>query len=196
MPLNPTINDVDPMHELSVLTGRECVMAKLARKIAWGKDAIFHGTRYAKETLRTGKLIPPDWGDRAICLTRSPETAAYFALVLGREVDQWSGAILVLNRGSLCQRYRLEPHRYDGDEEDDKDEREERIFGRPICFRRHLIGVVREADVTKVLGPPKYKYTPPDFLIGRTLIGRPLTGRNVKRGRDSFGKVETRCEKK
>jgi hypothetical protein len=26
-------------------------------------EAIFHGTRYANETLRSGKLIPPDWGD-------------------------------------------------------------------------------------------------------------------------------------
>jgi hypothetical protein len=103
----------DPMHEMSLLTDRELVMAKLARKLAWGRDAIFHGTRYANETLRTGKLIPPDWGDRAICITRSPETAAYFALMLGREVDHWSGAILVLSRASLCQRYRLEPHRYD-----------------------------------------------------------------------------------
>ena len=153
----------DPMRELSALTDRERTLARLARKVAWGKDAIFHGTRYANETLRSGKLIPPEWGDRAICLTRSPETAAYFALMLGKEVDQWSGAVLVLNRASLCQRYRLEPYRYD-DEEDDKDEREERIFGRTICFRRHLIGVVREADVTRVLGTLRFKYTPPDFF--------------------------------
>jgi hypothetical protein len=152
-----------PMHEISLLTDRERVMARLARKLAWGREAIFHGTRYANETLRSGRLIPPDWGDRAICLTRSPETAAYFALMLGKEVDQWSGAVLVLNRGSLSQRYRLEPCRYE-DDEDDRDEREERIFGRTICFRRHLIGVVREADVTKVLGPPKYQYAPTEYF--------------------------------
>jgi len=137
-------------------------MARLARKHAWGKDAIFHGTRYANETLRSGKLISPDSGCCAICLTRSPETAAYFALMVGKEVDQWSGAVLVLNRGSLRQRYRLEPFRYE-DDDDGKDEREERIYGRVISFRRHLIGVVREADVARVLGPPKHKYTPPDF---------------------------------
>src|SRR4051794_19959909 len=98
----------NPMRELSLLTHRERLMARLARRLAWGKDAIFHGTHYANETLRSGKLIPPDFGCCAICLTRSPETAAYFALMIGKEVDRWSGAVLVLNRGSLCQRYRLE----------------------------------------------------------------------------------------
>jgi hypothetical protein len=83
------------MREIPHLTDRKHAMARLARKLAWGKDAIFHGTRYANETLRSGK----------------------------------SGAVLVLNRRSLCQRYRLEPYRYD-DDEDDRDEREERIYGR------------------------------------------------------------------
>jgi hypothetical protein len=118
------------------------------------------------DTLRSGKLIPPDWGDRAICLTRSPETAAYFALMVGPEIDQWSGAVLVLNRGSLGQRYRLEPCQY----MDDRDEREERIYDRAICFRRHLIGVVREADVAKILGPPKQA----ELKVGRAPVPRQL----------------------
>lgn len=139
-------------------------MARLARKIAWGKDAIFHGTRYACETLQSGELVPPEWGARAICLTRSPETAAYFALMRGREVDQWSGAILILDRGSLRQRYRVEAYRYE-DDDDGKDEREERIYARTVLFRRHLIGVVRDADVSKVLGPPPCRYNPPDYFM-------------------------------
>jgi hypothetical protein len=178
------------MREIGYLTDRELVMARLARKHAWGKDAIFHGTRYANETLRSGKLISPDSGCCAICLTRSPETAAYFALMVGKEVDQWSGAVLVLNRGSLRQRYRLEPFRYE-DDDDGKDEREERIYGRVISFRRHLIGVVREADVARVLGPPKHKYTPPDFYdwseADRASFNREEweTGdRHVREGRD------------
>ena len=47
-----------------------------------------YGTRYARETLSSGKLVVPEWGEPAICLTRSPETAAYFALTVGQEVDQ------------------------------------------------------------------------------------------------------------
>ncbi len=54
------------MQEIGYFTDKELVMARLARKLAWGRDAIFHGTRYANETLRSGKLIPPDFGCCAI----------------------------------------------------------------------------------------------------------------------------------
>jgi hypothetical protein len=50
---------------------------------------------------------------------------------------------------------RLEPWRYG---EDWDDEQEEAIWGRTVSFRRHLLGVVREADLIKVLGPPKQTY--------------------------------------
>jgi hypothetical protein len=76
---------------------------------------------------------------------------------MGREVDQWSPAVLVLDRNSLIQAYRLEPCRYD--EMLEADEREE-VCGRTINFRRHLLGIVREADVSKILGPPKLKFFP------------------------------------
>jgi hypothetical protein len=54
--------------EISGLTDRACVMAKLARQIGRGRDAIFHGTRRADESLRAGKLICPDRGD---CISQS-----------------------------------------------------------------------------------------------------------------------------
>ncbi len=63
--------------------------------------------------------------------------------------------MLVLNRNSLVQTYRLEPWRCG---EDWDDEQEEVIWGRTVSFRRHLLGVVREADLTKVLGAPKQTY--------------------------------------
>jgi hypothetical protein len=139
------------------LTDRERVLAKLARQIGRGCDAIFYGTRHADQNLRTGKLICPDWGDCAIFFSRSPETAAYFAYLKGDDPDRESRAVFVLNRSSLIQSFRLEPFRDDffGD---NRDEREERIVGRNISFRKHLIGVVQDADVTKVLGP-----LPPDY---------------------------------
>jgi hypothetical protein len=63
----------------------------------------------------------------------------------------------VLNRNSLSKNIRFEPVFEDlfGDL---RDEREERIIGRDISFRRHLIGVIRETDVDKILGP-----LPPDY---------------------------------
>ena len=131
-------------------TDRERVMGKLAREIGRGHDPIYHGTRAPLEVLRSGKLKPD--GTSKVSLSRSPEVAAHFALLLGDGIVRWSPAVLILNRSSLVQTYRLDPWRYD---EDWDDEQEEVIWGRIVSFRRHLLGVVREADVTKVLGAPK-----------------------------------------
>jgi hypothetical protein len=40
-------------------------MARLARKIGRGHDAIYHGTRHLPLVLRAGKLLPSDFGDTA-----------------------------------------------------------------------------------------------------------------------------------
>ena len=80
----------------------------------------------------------------------------------GGERDQFCGGILVLNRASLVQNYRLEPSRY---AEDWKyDEREESVWGRSINIRRHLLGVVRQADVDAILGPPRHRFFPNGFF--------------------------------
>ena len=82
-------------------------MARLARKIGRGNDAIYHGSRHLPLVLRSGKLLPSGLGDAAVYFTRSPEVASYWANMLGREQDQFCGGILVLNRASLVQSYRL-----------------------------------------------------------------------------------------
>jgi len=137
-------------------TDREIVMARLARKIGRGHDAIFHGTRHLPLVLRVGKLRPAASGDPAIFFTRSPEVAAYWAAMLEGERDQSSGGILILNRASLAHNYCLVPSRYAEDWE--YDEREESVWRRPINIRRHLLGVVRQADVDAILGPPRYHF--------------------------------------
>ena len=137
---------------------REIVMARLARKIGRGHDAIYHGTRHLPLVLRSGKLLPANIGKTAVFFTRSPEVAAYWANMIGREIDQFCGGILILNRTSLIQNYRLKPSRYT--EEWKYDEREEIIWGRSINIRRHLIGVVRQADVDAILGPPRHRFYP------------------------------------
>ena len=136
-------------------------MARLARKIGWGNDTIYHGSRHLPLVLRSGKLLPPGLGDGAVFFTRSPEVASYWANMLGREQDQFCGGILILNRASLIQSYRLQPSRYTAEW---KDEREEHIWGRSINIRRHLLGVVREAEVDAVLGPPEYRFLPSGFF--------------------------------
>jgi hypothetical protein len=134
------------LREVRLKTTREVVMARLARKIGRGHDAIYHGTRFPIEVLRSGKLKPD--GNDAVSFSRSPEVAAYFAHLPDDGFIRWTPAVLVLNRSSLTQTYRLEPWRY---AEDWDDEQEEVVWGRTINLRKHLLGVVREADVNRVL---------------------------------------------
>jgi len=148
--------------EPPLYTGREIVMARLARKIGRGHDAIYHGTRHLPLVLRTGKLLPATIGDPAIFFTRSPEVAAYWAGMLGEERDGFSGGILILNRASLAHNYCLVPSRYAEDWE--YDEREESVWCRSINIRRHLLGVVRQADVDAILGPPRYRAFPNGYF--------------------------------
>jgi hypothetical protein len=144
------------------LTDREIVMARLARKIGRGHDAIYHGTRHLPLVLRTGKLVPANIETTAVFFTRSPEIAAYWANMMGREIDQFSEGILILNRTSLVQNYRLEPSRH---AEDWKyDERKESAWGRSINIRRHLLGVVRPADVDAIVGPRRHRYFPKGYF--------------------------------
>ena len=130
------------LREPPLRSDRQIVMARLAREFGRGRDAIYHGTRHLPLVLRSGKLLPAGNWDPAVFFTRSPEVAAYWANMLGREMDQYCGGILILNRTSLVQNYRLEPSRY---AEEWDDEREESVWDRSINIRRHLLGVVRQA---------------------------------------------------
>jgi hypothetical protein len=153
--------------ESTALTDREIVAARLARAIGRGRDAIYHGTRAPEKVLRSGKLMPNGGG---VSFSRSPEVAAYFAHLIGTEGDRYSPALLVLDRSSLIQAYRLEPCRYM--ETVQADEREETVYGRTINFRRHLLGVVRESDVSKVLGPPKHRFIPQGWPCSKWMAYR------------------------
>jgi hypothetical protein len=125
-------------------TAREYMFAKLARKIGRGHHAMYHGTRYPEEVLRSGKLIPDI--TKKVSLSRSPEVAAHFACLVGDAEWVWSPAVLVLNKRTLIQTYRLEPWHYG-----QADEQEEVIRRRTVAFRKHLLGVVTESDINKVL---------------------------------------------
>jgi hypothetical protein len=143
------------------LTDREIIMARLARRIGRGHDAIYHGTRHLPLVLRIGKLLPAGTPDPAVFFTRSPEVAAYWAGMIGEETDQFFGGILILDRSTLVHSYRLEPS--SEAEVWQYDEREEHVLGRSINIRRHLLGVVRQADVDAILGPPRHRVLPNGF---------------------------------
>jgi hypothetical protein len=162
---------------------RAAVAARLARAIGRGRDVIYHGTRLPEKVLRSGKLIPHGGG---VSFSRSPEVAAYFAYLVASELDGYLPALLVLNRSSLRQVYRLEPTRYA--EDWDRDEEEE-IVRRQINFRRHLLGVVRESDVSKVLGPPTNKFVPSDWSCSKWMAYQREAGRA---GRQFFRERQAR----
>jgi hypothetical protein len=150
------------LREPPLRSDRQIVMARLARKIGRDHDAIYHGTRHLPLVLRSGKLLPAGNWDPAVFFTRSPEVAAYWASMLGREIDQFCGGILILDRTTLVHSYRLEPS---SEAEVWKyDEREENVLGRSINIRRHLLGVVRQADVDAILGPPRHCFLPNGYL--------------------------------
>ena len=102
---------------------------------------IYHGTRHLPLVMRTGVLLPASAGDAAVFFSRSPEVAAYWGNMTGETRDLSDGGVLVLNRSTLVQNYRLLASRY---LEDWNDEREEVVWGRRINIRRHLLGVVCE----------------------------------------------------
>jgi hypothetical protein len=107
--------------------------------------------------------------------------AAYFACLRGEKNERRSPGILILDRNSLRQCYRLEPSRYDPFH--GRNEREEAIWDRTVSFRRHLIGVVSDADVSAVLGAPKRRYLPRGFASWPAARRRAFNERDLASGR-------------
>jgi hypothetical protein len=168
--------------ELDELTDRERVMARLAKNIGRGRDVIYHGTRALPDVMRAGKLIPADLAECAVFFSRSPEVAAYFASLMGEKEERRSPGILILDRNSMRQRYRLEPNRYDPFHR--HNEREEAVWGRSVSFRRHLLGVVSEANVSEVLGPARRRYLPRGFVLWPEARRRKFNERQLASGRE------------
>ena len=117
------------------------------------RDVLYHGTRYGKLILRTGVLLRAEIGEQKVCLTRSPEVAAYWALS-ERDDDEKGGAILVLDRQSLERKYKVRavPWPFWHTDEVFHDEAEEEIWHDVTDIDMHLIGFVTQIDK----GPRKY----------------------------------------
>ena len=122
-------------------------LANEARK-AMSHDVLYHGTRYSRLILTTGMLLRARSGERKVCFTRSPEVAAYWAL-LKRDDDEYRGAILVLDRNSLERAYAIQiiPGPFWHTRSLFHDEAEEAIWDDVSDLARHLIGLVREREL-------------------------------------------------
>jgi hypothetical protein len=129
-------------------TKEERQLASLARRMAMNQNVLYHGTGYPQSILRTGVLFASDPSDPKVSLTRSPEVAAYFAL-LPRDDREERGAILIFDRERLRCRYRIYPvqereveiwYRHN--------EAEEELWGHLIDVSNYLIGFVSEPTTT------------------------------------------------
>ena len=130
------------IHHIEYTTAeRELVL--LARKLATNRDVLYHGTRYRQSILKTETLFRPEVGVDAVSFTRSPEVAAYWAL-LNRDDDEGRGSILVCDRQSLASHYKIKcnPQVYWHGDTAFHDEAEEQIFDNVTKIGDHLIGIV------------------------------------------------------
>jgi hypothetical protein len=120
-------------------------LAWIARKKAGSRDVLYHGTRYAGSILRTGVLFrAPCLNEAAqVCLTRSAEVAAYWAM-MERDDDEGIGSILIFDRKSLEGGYELRPipDVFWHNDALFHDEAEEEIRANIIDVNEHLIGVI------------------------------------------------------
>jgi hypothetical protein len=132
------------IHHIKYTTA-ERELALLARKLATNRDVLYHGTRYRHSILKMEILFRPEVGDAvfAVSLTRSPEVAAYWAL-LKRDDDEGRGSILVCDRQSLASHYKIKcnPQVYWHSDRIFHDEAEELILDDVTKIGNHLIGIV------------------------------------------------------
>jgi hypothetical protein len=118
-------------------------LAAQARTIAQARNVLYHGTRYTQSILDCGVLRRALIGEQKVCLTRSAEVAAYWALVR-RDDCEGRGSILIFDRRSLARRYKIiaNPKPYWHTETTFHDEAEEEIWDDVVDVRSHLIDLV------------------------------------------------------
>src|SRR5262245_50967826 len=88
----------------------EKLLAAEVRSQARGRDVVFHGTRYPRRILADQTLKSASAGDEAVCFSRSPDMAAYWAAQQRRDNGEQTGAVLILDRVALRSRYPLVPY--------------------------------------------------------------------------------------
>ena len=118
-------------------------LAAQAHAIAGARSVLYHGTRYTQSILDSGALFRAPVGEQKVCLSRSAEVAAYWALVR-RDDCEGRGSILIFDRRSLERGYKIiaNPEPYWHTETTFHDEAEEEIWDDVIDVRSHLIDLV------------------------------------------------------
>jgi hypothetical protein len=70
-----------PMKHHIPYSDAERQLASAARATAMNGDVLYHGTRYPRLILATRVLFRAESGNKKVCLSRSPEAAAYWVLL-------------------------------------------------------------------------------------------------------------------
>jgi hypothetical protein len=114
---------------------------------------LYHGSRYISAILRSDRIDLPSTGYEMVSLTRDPRVALHWAQVR-RDDDEGCGAILVLCRTRLAQRYRIQPFRDESwfkecPRPHTRDEAEEVIWRRPIIDLGRFLVEIRHVPERK-----------------------------------------------
>jgi hypothetical protein len=131
------------MYRHQKYTDAQRALATRARSKAGKRDVLYHGTRYPRSILESGILLRATSPSCQVCLTRSPEVAAYWAM-MDRRDDEGRPTIFILDRASLASKYTLSPNPepYWLSSTLFHDEAEEAIFANVIGIGDHLVGMV------------------------------------------------------
>ena len=120
------------------------IAAQYRHLVPRGRSILFYGTKNARTIIRDdGIQVHPLMEYPTISFTRSLHVAVHFAM-LQRDVEETTGAILILDREVLRTRYTLVPH-HDFEDFDDPStaEAEEMVEAGAIAdLKRYLLGVV------------------------------------------------------
>jgi len=118
-------------------------LAAHARAIAKARNVLYHGTRYTQSILDSGVLFRAHIGEQKVCLTRSAEVAAYWAMIR-RDDDEGRGSIFIFDRRSLKRRYKIyaNPEPYWHSKTAFHDEAEEEIWDDIVDMGNHLVDFV------------------------------------------------------
>lgn len=131
-------------------------LLKAVQDVSRGRDVVLHGTRRGRQILLDDRLLYSRSGSPRVSFTRSPRIAGYRAF-LPMKPDEPVGAVLVLDRRKLRDRYRLEPtHDQIWDNMYRNDEAEETVWGRDVVdLRSMLLGVAwTDGHVTSTVWQP------------------------------------------
>jgi hypothetical protein len=122
------------------------VSADLRKYVPRHRAVLFHGTPYPCAILRSNSLIyERSLAEGGISFTRQLHVAVYWAL-LGRVEDEQQGAVFVLDRDKLAQKFSLTPFhwRKSGEDKSRGDfEAEEKIFRRDVSnLHKYILDVI------------------------------------------------------